>query len=154
MDQRAHFLDRGRGGGLKLLERPVSSFCSHWLVQVSSQQPLVKTEVETRKEEEFYVCEAWGRESALNGSLVLIHWPVVHSHAVVAFVYNPSEGSLWSRGMDWERERVPFFFLHLDFMIDVVFPPRQARYYATFSALFSSPPPLLCLALSRLGAAS
>lgn len=58
MDQRAHFLDRGRGGGLKLLERPVSSFCSHWLVQVSSQQPLVKTEVETRKEEEFYVCEA------------------------------------------------------------------------------------------------
>lgn len=56
---------------------------------------------------------------------------------------------------DGQRERESsFFFLHLDFMIDVVFPPRQARYYATFSALFSSPPPLLCLALSRLGAAS
>lgn len=58
---------------------------------------------------------------------------------------------------DGRREReFLFFFLHLDFMIDWVFPPRQARYYATFSSHFSSLPPLLCLALSpsRLGAAS
>lgn len=96
-------------------------------------------EVETWKEGEFYLCEAWGRESGLNGSLVLTCW--------LLCIHTLPWLSLWAfwawEAEEWTERESSFFLSWFHDRLD--FPLRQACFYATFSALFpffSSPPSL------------